>query len=83
MPQLTIITINYNNATGLKKTMESMLVQKTQDFEYGVIESQAQIVQIIAWGLFKFPTIQQFNSRFLSGSTIKRFNIPTIQQFNN
>ena len=54
---LTIITINYNNASGLQKTMESVLSQTSKDFEYIIIEgastdSSAEI-------------IQQLNSRFL------------------
>ena len=35
---LTIITINYNNAPGLQKTMESVLSQTSNDFEYIVID---------------------------------------------
>ena len=35
---LTIITINYNNASGLQKTMESVLAQTSKDFEYIVID---------------------------------------------
>ena len=35
---LTIITINYNNAVGLQKTMESVLTQTSRDFEYIVID---------------------------------------------
>ena len=38
---LTIITINYNNATGLSKTMESVLAQTSKDFEYIVIDGAA------------------------------------------
>jgi len=38
MTQLTIITINYNNATGLHKTIESVLSQTSQDFEYIIID---------------------------------------------
>ena len=38
---LTIITINYNNASGLKKTMESVLTQTSKDFEYIVIDGAA------------------------------------------
>lgn len=38
MPRLTIITINYNNASGLQKTMESVLSQTSNDFEYIVID---------------------------------------------
>ena len=35
---LTIITINYNNASGLQKTIESVLAQTSKDFEYIVID---------------------------------------------
>ena len=41
MTKLTIITINYNNAAGLKKTMESVLAQTSKDFEYIVIDGAA------------------------------------------
>ena len=35
---LTIITINRNNATGLEKTMQSVLSQTRSDFEYVVVD---------------------------------------------
>ena len=38
MPKLSIITINYNNLEGLKKTFESVFMQTYQDFEYIVID---------------------------------------------
>jgi glycosyltransferase involved in cell wall biosynthesis len=38
MPKLSIITINFNNAEGLKKTVESVLNQSSKDFEYIVID---------------------------------------------
>lgn len=38
MPRLTIITINYNNALGLEKTMKSVLEQTSRDFEYIVVD---------------------------------------------
>ncbi len=38
MKKISIITINYNNASGLKKTMESVLKQTSPDFEYIVID---------------------------------------------
>lgn len=41
MPRLTIITINYNNASGLKKTMESVLNQTSKEFEYIVVDGSA------------------------------------------
>jgi len=36
--KLSIITINYNNADGLKKTIESVINQTSHDFEYIVID---------------------------------------------
>jgi glycosyltransferase involved in cell wall biosynthesis len=36
--KLTIITINYNNVVGLKKTIESVVNQTSNDFEYIVID---------------------------------------------
>lgn len=36
--KLSIITINYNNAEGLRRTMESVLNQSCRDFEYIVID---------------------------------------------
>jgi glycosyltransferase involved in cell wall biosynthesis len=36
--KLSIITINYNNAAGLQKTMESVLNQTSRDFEYIVVD---------------------------------------------
>ena len=41
MTKLSIITINYNNASGLRKTMESVLSQTSKDFEYIVIDGAA------------------------------------------
>ena len=41
MIKVTIITINYNNASGLRKTMESVLAQTSKDFEYIVIDGAA------------------------------------------
>ena len=36
--KLSIITINYNNAAGLQKTMQSVLSQTSRDFEYIVVD---------------------------------------------
>ncbi len=36
--KLSIITINYNNANGLRKTMESVLNQTLQSFEYLIVD---------------------------------------------
>ena len=38
MPKLSIITINKNNAEGLRKTIESVVSQTFTDFEYIVID---------------------------------------------
>lgn len=38
MTSLTIITINYNNASGLQKTMESVLNQTSKEFEYIIVD---------------------------------------------
>jgi len=38
MPLLSIITINYNNASGLRKTIESVVNQTSRDFEYIIID---------------------------------------------
>ena len=38
MPLLSIITINFNNAEGLKKTIESVFSQSFNDFEYLIID---------------------------------------------
>jgi len=37
-PKLSIITINLNNAEGLKKTIESVVNQTSKDFEYIIID---------------------------------------------
>ncbi|MBO3116691.1 glycosyltransferase [Winogradskyella sp. DF17] len=39
--KLSIITINYNNAIGLKKTMESIASQSWRDFEHIVIDGNS------------------------------------------
>lgn len=38
MPKLSVITINYNNAAGLQKTMQSVFEQTFTDFEYIIID---------------------------------------------
>jgi glycosyltransferase involved in cell wall biosynthesis len=38
MPKLSIITINYNNLEGLKRTVDSVVNQTWQEFEYIVID---------------------------------------------
>lgn len=41
MPLLSIITINYNNADFLRKTVESVIGQNFQDFEFIVIDGNS------------------------------------------
>ena len=36
--KLTIVTINYNNADGLRKTMESVFAQTCKEFEYIIVD---------------------------------------------
>lgn len=38
MPSLTIITVNLNNASGLRSTIESVISQSSSDFEYIIID---------------------------------------------
>jgi glycosyltransferase involved in cell wall biosynthesis len=39
--RLSIITINYNNSSGLKKTMESVLKQTSKFFEYIIVDGNS------------------------------------------
>ncbi len=41
-PTITLITINYNNAGGLKRTIESVKSLKCRDFEYIVIDGASE-----------------------------------------
>lgn len=38
MKQISIITINYNNASGLRKTIKSVIEQTHNDYEYIIID---------------------------------------------
>lgn len=59
MSKISVITINYNNLEGLKKTVESIVNQTWQEFEYIVIDGgssdgsveyiESQSVQIDYW----------------------------------
>lgn len=66
MPKFSIITINFNNFAGLQKTMQSIFFQTFREFEYIVVDGGSTDGSV--------ETIQQFNSRCLSGSTIQQFN---------
>jgi len=41
MPALSVITINFNNALGLEKTITSVISQTFKDFEYIVIDGKS------------------------------------------
>ena len=64
--QLTIITINRNNADGLKKTMDSVLAQSCTGFEYIVIDGASDDDSV--------DIIRQFANRF--GSRLKWISEP-------
>ena len=59
MIKVTIITINYNNASGLRKTMESVLAQTSTDFEYIVIDGASTdgSVEFLKTANYKLQTI--------------------------
>jgi len=60
MTRLTIITINYNNASGLQKTVESVLTQTSKEFEYIIVDGGSTDNSIQTIQRFNDSTIQQF-----------------------
>jgi len=64
--KLSIITVNLNNAQGLQKTIESVLSQTWQDYEFIIVDGASTDGSLDI--LKKHPTIQQFNS-----STVRQF----------
>jgi glycosyltransferase involved in cell wall biosynthesis len=60
MPLISIITINYNNAEGLQKTIDSVINQSFQDFEFIVIDgnSSDKSVDVIK----QYPRINEWLS---------------------
>jgi glycosyltransferase involved in cell wall biosynthesis len=46
MPKLSIITVNLNNATGLRKTIESVINQTFIDYEYIVIDGGSTVESV-------------------------------------
>ncbi len=65
---LTIITINYNNASGLRKTMESVLNQTSQDFEYIVIDGGStddSLKLIKEYARIRTPSINEGSKAFI------------------
>ena len=61
MTTLTIITINYNNALGLQKTIESVLSQTLRDFEYIVIDGASTDGSVEFLQTFKLSNFQTLN----------------------
>lgn len=69
--KLSIITINRNNAEGLRKTMESVFTQTCKEFEYivvdgassddsvGIVKEYAQKLEIGDWRLENFKWISE------------------------
>ena len=55
--KLSIITINWNNADGLQKTIQSVVSQSSKDFEYVIIDggSKDHSVEIIQHFANQFP----------------------------
>ena len=61
MPKFSIITINYNNATGLRKTMESVLHQSFKDFEYIVVDGASTDDSLEMIHQYDASTVYQFH----------------------
>jgi glycosyltransferase involved in cell wall biosynthesis len=60
--KLTIITINYNNAEGLRKSMESVLNQTSKDFEYIIIDNQSTDGSLEVIQTFELSNFHTFKS---------------------
>ncbi|HRT81434.1 MAG TPA: glycosyltransferase family 2 protein [Bacteroidales bacterium] len=60
-PKISIITINRNNADGLRKTMESVLHQTSINFEYIVIDGASTDESLEIIRSFKLSNHQAFN----------------------
>ncbi|MBT8256011.1 MAG: glycosyltransferase [Bacteroidia bacterium] len=41
MPIISVITVNYNNASGLENTLQSVAAQSLEDFEYVVVDGNS------------------------------------------
>jgi len=59
--RLTIITINYNNATGLQKTVESVVNQTSTDFEYIIVDGASTDGSVEFLQTFKLSNFQTLN----------------------
>ena len=63
--KLTIITINYNNASGLRKTLDSVVAQSTMDFEYVIVDGASTDGSV--------DVIREFDSLNAQRSTLNVF----------
>jgi glycosyltransferase involved in cell wall biosynthesis len=61
MNKLTIVTINFNNVSGLKKTMNSVLSQSSLDFEYIVIDGNSNDGSIELIKQFNHSSLEHFS----------------------
>jgi glycosyltransferase involved in cell wall biosynthesis len=59
--RLSIITINYNNASGLQKTMESVSAQTSKEFEYIVIDGGSFDKSIDIIKKFESSKVQKYS----------------------
>lgn len=55
--KLSIITINYNDANGLKKTMDSVLSQTYDDFEYIVVDGASEDGSVAVLESYNAPNL--------------------------
>ena len=79
--KLTIITINYNNAAGLQKTMQSVLSQTSKEFEYIVIDGGSTDGSVEIISDFAFDSAQA--PRSLSGVEAQISNFRWISEKDN
>jgi glycosyltransferase involved in cell wall biosynthesis len=59
--RLSIITVNYNNASGLRRTLESVVYQTSREFEYIIIDGSSTDDSV--------EIIHEFQSLFFSSSS--------------
>ena len=67
MKKLSIITINYNNAAGLKKTLDSVAAQTYTDFEHIIVDgasTDGSVDEIIAYS--QSPIANRYKVTWLS-----------------
>jgi glycosyltransferase involved in cell wall biosynthesis len=68
--KLSIITINYNNAEGLRKTMESVLTQTYHDFEYIIVDGGSSDGSV--------PIVKAYEERIIANRVNNQTQFPLI-----